>query len=704
MVLALAFLVAAQAGAQPPPSPAPPAARAPSFSIRADPSIADRVNAVLRRAAAPTVTSLPSESDLRSALSEACGGRPAPEIQAVREVGGSTVTDVRHAPCVRFGRGAAIEAQGAENLKDLAAAVGLTASSSQPARIVRGTAEIPVSLASRLEPGDIVRFPRMPVWTDVTLAADGAFPDRPALIAALAQAFDCEAGKAEPCLNRLGLHVLNREPLPPAPISRLVVPQSSSPPAGEPRIPDSQWPYDHALVAEILNNTHVPSNPVAIGVADSGLGSRSGAPLPQEAFSRNPGEGDAPDGIDNEDNNYADDIYGTGVARLPDEQQTAGSVGLCSSDNPDLTGLDPNMRGLADHGTIVSAIASGFPLRGLVHEPSALPRLIFFRLLPDLCRPDAEGGPSEASFREAHDYLFGTRRADIFLLSYLFERQTSSSFEDAMAGALFNQDQRLFIVPAGNNGPDDLDESRFCPPCFGNPYYQERTFRNTIVVGAADQSLRVAAYSRFGPRTVTLYAPAETDGAPDLMGNTTNRYAPSTSWAAPYVALAAGLLRSLGIKDNAEITERLSAATWPIDAPPNQVDARAGVLNLMKVVAVRHDALEVIEARAGGRLERRTYVGTLLTPIDTFCQGPVLSPRTTHSIRLGAASGDQRELILRMRSPEQRHFKDVRRWCAIPSTIRFRALLVDHDLDIESRSVVHILLPWFPPEQQGNGP
>jgi hypothetical protein len=62
------------------------------------------------------------------------------------------------------------------------------------------------------------------------------------------------------------------------------------------------------------------------------------------------------------------------------------------------------------------------------------------------------------------------------------------------------------------------------------------------------------------------------------------------------------------------VKDRLAAATWPLhDASGKLVDG-TGVIDLVKVAAVRHHALEVVEQGENGDLVRRTYVGMFEVP------------------------------------------------------------------------------------------
>ena len=72
--------------------------------------------------------------------------------------------------------------------------------------------------------------------------------------------------------------------------------------------------------------------------------------------------------------------------------------------------------------------------------------------------------------------------------------------------------------------------------------------------------------------------------------------------------MAAGILRSFGYTKARDVKDRLAAATWPIT---DVQGSRMGVVDLVKVAAVQHHAVEVIEPGPDGAPVRRTYVGKL---------------------------------------------------------------------------------------------
>jgi hypothetical protein len=114
--------------------------------------------------------------------------------------------------------------------------------------------------------------------------------------------------------------------------------------AGLVPVAPSQWPYDEDLLAAILADdaSHGYIKAVqTVGVADGGLGSLWGRPLPDSVFKidgeklvNDDGEPE-PDNRDEDDNDYFDDVFGAGVPRSrPSLVRGIGDLGLCNAAPP----------------------------------------------------------------------------------------------------------------------------------------------------------------------------------------------------------------------------------------------------------------------------------------------------------------------------------------------------------------------------------
>ena len=201
------------------------------------------------------------------------------------------------------------------------------------------------------------------------------------------------------------------------------------------------------------------------------------------------------------------------------------------------------------------------------------------------------------------------------------------------------------FVPASNDFIGNLEENiqsgMVCPACLGHPRFGEKAAERTVVVGAATRDLHRASYSNYGEQTVRVFAPGEPSGAIDVVGQPLPANVVGTSYAAPYAALAAAIIRLFGRPNTHEdIRDRLMAATWPLDDPEsNSKRTGVGVVDLVKAAAAKHFAVEVKERETDGTWVRRTYVGKLRKKLHelTFCDGQLFREESYHALRLGDA-------------------------------------------------------------------
>jgi len=325
---------------------------------------------------------------------------------------------------------------------------------------------------------------------------------------------------------------------------------------------------------------------------------------------------------------------------------------------------------------------------------------VFFRMVPNVCKPEAGFDPGDGTLVSAFEYL--ERRADIINISYMTTSGDSSKhFVAAMKDSLAYS-ENLLVLPSGNDVPGDLDQNPFCPPCLGSNDTDKHTANRTIVVGAATKELKRAGYSNYGNRTVSLYAPGEPAGALNVAGKDASAFAPATSYAAPYVALAAAILRSFGFKRAVDVKDRLDAATWPLA----DTSARVGVVDLLKVVAVQHHVIEVIETPPGGLPVRKTYVGKLLDPLQklNICSGYFFSESQVQAIRLDGDNGPERRVRVFKKNDfdsqsGRRRVVEVG-GCRPTGDLRMNVLvagqLVAGQKTFPLSSVTEIQLPWVP--------
>jgi hypothetical protein len=705
--LLLLWILAAQGQPAPPPQTTGAPLAGPRFFLRVDPRVATEVNEVLARVAQRIEVAIPADRTAEEYLTRVCGGHP-PTYEAGETPATGDASKVLFSPCVQVRRNLRLEVRAGDTLEGLAVRNGLPPAAAMRLKVIpAGDSQARPIRPENLQVGDVVVIPEAPVLASVVMNP-AVVADRGALVRALADKLECGQADPEECLARHEVTVLDSaatgkaaEPSPPLPlrndlfsvdfreleeaVSRVMVlsnetiqstpPPPPPPPAPvqwEPAPPSSepepvsvapeQWPYDAGLVAAILKDaadSGYIKDPTVIGIADDGLGSPEGKPLPGALFDigleQLQGEVEGrhePDGEDNDKNGYVDDFFGAGVIRTGEVEGT-GDLCLCSTGQPPFADWVPEVLLRASHGAVVSSIAAALDVRRTAPAAAgALPKLVFFRMLESACAQEDRFDVAEGEMAKAFEYL--QSRSDVINISYGVN----------LAGSRFVSDVKdkipngtLLVLPAGNDS-EDLDEVQTdCLPCLGNDSSDHGgpAARSILVVGAAEQNLRRAWYSGYGARTVGIFAPAEPTVALDLAERQLSSAAPSTSYAAPLAALAAGIVRSFGGKNSpSDIKDRLLAATWPLDDAESQTGrTHVGVLDLVKVAAVRHHAVEVEEAGPDGHLVRRTYVGKLHKRLQDLkiCAGTAFREDAVHAIRLGKPAGDgERQLLIYFRN------------------------------------------------------
>jgi subtilisin family serine protease len=679
-----------------------PVAVGTTFVIRANPDWADQVNSVLARVANPIEVTLSPGVTASELAQRLCGAHatspPTPSEKAPNRI--------RLTPCVRIRTNVEVKVQAGNTLEGIAVRNGLLPSEGRRLKVMSGKSSAAHAITPEgLKIGDVVKIPEVPSWTTFSVQND-IVPDRKSLIDAIGKAVKCPQGIEDGCLLNKGIYVLEggaakkQENKPPAPLVMRDMARTRSDStialvAAMVNIPSVtrltrsipvaayQWPYDVNLLAAVLQDLHEPfPTGGVVGVADGGLADAFGGPLPNDLY----------------DQNEEDELgIGAGIKRDPDELMETGDVSLCgSSARPHFAEWDAKSLEVASHGSVVVSLAGALRVRQL--NPilgKLLPRVVFYRMVPKVCSPDAGFDPGAGTLVSAFEYL--ERRADIINISYMTSSGDSSKhFVAAMQGSLVYS-ENLLVLPSGNDIPGNLDENLFCPQCLGSNDLDKRTANRTIVVGAATRELMRSAYSNYGNRTVSLYAPGEPIGALDVAGQNASGFKPATSYAAPYVALAAAILRSFGYKRALDIKDRLVATTWPLDETP----ARIGVVDLAKVIAVRHDVVEVVEPSTDGPPVRTTYVGKLLQPLQDLkiCGGYSFRESQVQAIRLDAAPGSERNARVFKKNDfdpltGRRRIVEIG-GCRPEGELRIDSLIAGPKT-FPLSSVTQIQLPWIP--------
>jgi hypothetical protein len=415
------------------------------------------------------------------------------------------------------------------------------------------------------------------------------------------------------------------------------------------RIATGQWPYDRGLVALELADalkSDAAIRPTTIGVMDIGLATAAGAPLPESVFP-----------VDEFDGGISP---GRGIERTDDQSSdVAICPALAAADLERLAKL--NDAGFS-HGVVTSSLATGLELQGLPGANAVLPRVTFYRLFADPCPPASASLKSTEDIANVVDALAVDKKIiNASLLDTSFKRSVGQAINYELSRV------EVILVTSAGNDHASLDDNPQgdCPACLripnstmpGDPIAQART----VVVGAATSALVREPSSNFGPRTVQLYAPGTPLGAVDLLDHDASAFTASTSYAAPYVARAIALVMSLAhLEDHPDqAVHRAVLATWPFYGEDGKMigsgDNRVGVIDLVKVLAGRHYAVEVEVKDRDGVLRRRTYVGDIPNGLHSFaanlCPGERIQENESQAFMFDGAGGGSRVLTMISQRP-----------------------------------------------------
>lgn len=323
------------------------------------------------------------------------------------------------------------------------------------------------------------------------------------------------------------------------------------------------WPFDGAALVQIMAENPAAESAGArtlpvISVADSGVDPAD----VRFAFWSNHREREGEPGVNDDDNEYYDDVAGADVASHDGDPA------------PDATAKQ------RDHGTFVAGLAFGGTRGGALWAPSH-ERI---RLLP----VKLSGGPgvpvdaiTGAAVLDAVRYA--NERAPIVNLS-LEKYAEWGSLREWIALS----PGTLFVVAAGNRGAD-VYTSAVYPAALGG-----ESARNVVTVGAHDGSGAIATFSNRSAAAVDVLAPG-CDLESTRAGGGSMR-ASGTSAAAPLVSYAAALLYDAGLRRPAEIKQRLVVAA---DSDPKLrgVVWSEGRLDIAAALDLRHDRIRTTDGR-----------------------------------------------------------------------------------------------------------
>lgn len=367
------------------------------------------------------------------------------------------------------------------------------------------------------------------------------------------------------------------------------------------------WPFDGEALQSILDAGRAADPqgggdlPV-VAVADSGVDPAD----PRFAFWRNRREAEGTQGVNDDENEYYDDIVGADVASRDGDPA------------PDAASKQK------DHGTFVAGLVFGGTRGGAFWAP-ARDRI---RLLAVKLSGGAGVSADTITGAAVLDAVrYANERAPIVNLS-LEKYAEWGALRDQIALA----PGTLFVVAAGNRG-GDVYTSAVYPAALGG-----ENARNVVTVGAHDGAGALAAFSNRSGKAVDLLAPG-CDLESTVVGDGVYRSS-GTSAAAPLVSFTAALLYDAGLRKPWEIKQRLVVATDP-DPRLRGVVWSEGRLDVAAALDVRQDRIRTTD----GRVLR----GTVTNPAIRLGGTPVPMRRILKLVPLARdAAGQHARVALRV--------------------------------------------------------
>ncbi|MCP3853816.1 MAG: S8 family serine peptidase [Actinomycetia bacterium] len=355
------------------------------------------------------------------------------------------------------------------------------------------------------------------------------------------------------------------------------------------------------------------ANDVVVAVIDTGVDFSHPDLLPSRW--QNPGETNCSDGLDDDNNGYADDCHGWDFA------------------DGDPTGYDPSTHWHGTHiaGTIAAAADNGVGITGL--SPGA--QIMDLRVVGN---SGTSASIVAAAIRYAVDngaqvvnLSLGTRPGAV-------PASAVAPLADAIEYANLND---VVVVAAAGNDSTNIDNSPVWPASLPHA--------NLVTVGSSTWYDSISSFSNTGAVAVDLFAPGSRILATDGGGG--YRIADGTSMAAPHVAAAAALILAAepgidarGVRDRLMVTAdagsgftsaavsgaRLNAsnAAWGGAVPASSLSF-AGFSDLSPDQAFTGTiSVDIVQPEAFGAVDV-VWEATLLTRIDGETLGVMGHPVTT---------------------------------------------------------------------------
>lgn len=357
-------------------------------------------------------------------------------------------------------------------------------------------------------------------------------------------------------------------------------------------------------------------NKVIAAVLDTGIPLQRDAPRLYGPFLWK-NEGEIPDNLKDDDHNgYVDDVYG---------------VNMCSGQDVRGFPRDDNDKEDMYHGTHVAGLLAGILL------PEELRKQVQDSLLLMILKViDKNGDAYFDAITEAVFYATNPdRQANIVNMSFEMTRSYPPLEE------LFRlRPTTLFVAAAGNDPLGGLNLDSAAIEIY--PAQYSKDIPNLVTVAAHGADGKLAPFSHWGEKTVDLAAPGVDVESlkPQRTQTGITQKLSGTSQAAPLVSLAAALLRAAGVRDPADIRQRLiTSAEYDPDLKGKV--RSAGRLNIAKALAVLRG--DVVQLNTG-----ELVCGTLLDrdPLQIYSLGSPLDFRQVRKIIFNYSKEDPQKADL----------------------------------------------------------
>lgn len=304
------------------------------------------------------------------------------------------------------------------------------------------------------------------------------------------------------------------------------------------------------------------------------------------------------------------------------------------------TRIDPQyVDDISGHGTHVAGLAIGGPAMLQAERRTALYGDSPWARLLILSVGRGSRSITENAATKLWDHLRRVSDRPIVNMSFVLTVPDGHELRSVMSRGVQGEPKMLFVVAAGNGGPDEIgdptEETNPTPSGLGGA----RSVSNVVTVAALDGDGRLARFSNYG-ESVDLAAPG-CKIASWVGGTPTERPLSGTSQAAPIVTFAASLMRSIWDTEPLNVKQRLIFAgdylpCAEFDGLPGKrcVSGRSR-LNIPKALLIRNDVVTFRDPEAGG--QRRQLFGKLTAselPRPGDCAG-----RPRRSLKRTGATG-----------------------------------------------------------------